>query len=204
MIEFPDPENADVNGLLATGGNLAPETLMAAYRRGIFPWYGIGEPILWWSPDPRMVLFPEEFHCSRRLARRMRQKRFRISENEAFTRVMTACADRQEGTWIAPEMIAAYTRLSELGHAQSVDVWDGGELVGGLYGVCLKHVFFAESMFHRRTDASKIALAYLVDQARQNSWAFIDCQFHTEHLASLGAIEIPRSEFLHLLKRALT
>jgi len=203
MIEFPDPEGADANGLLAAGGDLAPETLIAAYRKGIFPWYEAGGPILWWSPDPRMVLFPDDFHCSRRLARRMRKKLFRVSENEAFTEVMTACADRQEGTWITPEMIAAYTRLFELGHAQSIEVWDGEDLVGGLYGVCLNRAFFAESMFCRQTDASKMALAHLVEQAQQNGWIFIDCQFHTGHLASLGAIEIPRNEFLHLLKRAL-
>jgi len=204
MIEFPDPEGADADGLLAAGGDLAPETLIAAYRKGIFPWYEAGGPILWWSPDPRMVLFPDAFHCSRRLTRRMRQKRFRISENEAFTKVMTACADRQEGTWITPEIIAAYTRLFELGHAQSIEVWDGRELIGGLYGVCLKRAFFAESMFHRRTDASKMALTRLAVLGQEKEWFFIDCQFHTGHLASLGAIEIPRTEFLHLLRRTQT
>jgi len=204
MIEFPDPEKADADGLLAAGGDLTPETLIAAYRKGIFPWYEAGGPILWWSPDPRMVLFPDAFHCSRRLARRMRKKSFRVSENEAFTEVVTACTNRQEGTWITPEMIAAYTRLFEVGHARSIEVWEGDALAGGLYGVSMGRVFFAESMFHRRTDASKIALAHLVGQACQNGWMFIDCQFHTEHLASLGAIEIPRSKFLHLLKRALS
>jgi len=198
MIEFPDPESADVNGLLAVGGDLAPETLIAAYRQGIFPWYEAGEPILWWSPDPRMVLFPDDFHCSRRLTRRMRKNLFRISQNDAFPAVMAACAEREEGSWITPEMIAAYTRLLELGYACSIEVWDRTELVGGLYGVCFDRVFFAESMFHRRTDASKIALAHLVELAKKYNWILIDCQFHTEHLASLGARTITRGEFLHL------
>lgn len=201
MIEFPDPEHADANGLLAAGGDLTPETLISAYRKGIFPWYEAGGPILWWSPDPRMVLFPDTFHCSRRLARRMRQNIFRVSENEAFIEVMKACADRREGTWITPEMMAAYARLFDLGHAGSIEVWDGEKLAGGLYGVRLNRVFFAESMFHRRTDASKIALARLVRLAQQNGWLLIDCQFHTGHLASLGAIEMPRRQFLHLLER---
>ncbi|GMQ99444.1 MAG: leucyl/phenylalanyl-tRNA--protein transferase [Zetaproteobacteria bacterium] len=204
MIEFPDPEKADANGLLATGGDLAPETLIAAYRKGIFPWYEAGGPILWWSPDPRMVLFPDDFHCSRRLARRIRQGRFRISENTAFDDVMRACTTREEGSWITPGMIAAYTRLFELGHARSVEVWEGDTLAGGLYGINIGRAFFAESMFHTRTDTSKMAVAYLVEKAQQNGWIFIDCQFYTEHLASLGAIEIPRNEFLHLLDRALT
>jgi len=204
MIEFPDPEKADANGLLATGGDLAPETLIAAYRKGIFPWYESGSPILWWSPDPRMVLFPDDFHCSRRLARRMRQGCFRISENTAFGGVMRACMMREEGSWITSGMIAAYTHLFELGHARSVEVWEGDTLVGGLYGVNMGRAFFAESMFYRRTDASKMAVAHLVEKAQQNGWIFIDCQFYTGHLASLGAIEIPRSEFLLLLDRAVT
>jgi len=203
MIEFPEPEKADANGLLATGGDLAPETLIAAYRKGIFPWYEAGGPILWWSPDPRMVLFPDDFHCSRRLARRMRQGRFRISENTAFGDVMRACTAREEGSWITPGMIAAYMRLFELGHARSIEVWEGDTLAGGLYGVSIGRAFFAESMFYNRTDASKMALAHLVKQAQGNGWKFIDCQFYTAHLASLGATEIPRSEFLCLLKRAL-
>jgi len=151
-----------------------------------------------------MVLFPDNFHCSHRLARRMRKKSFRVSENEAFTEVITACTNRQEGTWITPEMIAAYTCLFELWYARSIEVWERDTLTGGLYGVSIGRAFFAESMFYNRTDASKMALAYLVKQAQGNGWKFIDCQFYTAHLASLGAIEIPRSEFLHLLKRALT
>lgn len=202
-IIFPDPELADENGLLAAGGDLAPETLLAAYRSGVFPWYQKTGEYLWWSPDPRMLLFPEEFHCSRRLERRMRQGRFRLGENETFRAVMQACAEREEGTWILPEMVGAYVRLFDLGHAQSVEVWEGDELVGGLYGVQLGRAFFAESMFSRRTDTSKIALALLADKARREGWLFIDCQFHTDHLASLGAREIPRTTFLGLLRRAL-
>ncbi len=204
MIKFPNPERADANGLLAAGGDLAPETLMTAYREGIFPWYEAGGPILWWSPDPRMVLFPDAFHRSRRLVRRMRQQCFRISENRAFTDVISACANRQEGTWITPEMIAAYTRLFDLGYARSIEIWKGDILVGGLYGVTMGRAFFAESMFHRWTDASKIAMAHLVEDARHEHWALIDCQFHTGHLASLGARTIPRREFLHFLERALS
>ncbi|HKJ83241.1 MAG TPA: leucyl/phenylalanyl-tRNA--protein transferase [Mariprofundaceae bacterium] len=203
VIVFPDASLADDSGLLAAGGNLAPETLLSAYRSGIFPWYQRTGEYLWWSPDPRMVLFPDEFHCSRRLARRLQQKRFRISENQAFADVMWDCAKREEGTWILPEMVDAYSRLFELGHAQSVEVWEGDELVGGLYGVQLGHAFFAESMFSRRTDASKVALAHLAEKARHEEWLFIDCQFHTDHLASLGAREIPRADFLRLLESAL-
>lgn len=202
MIEFPDPETANEDGLLAAGGNLEPETLLTAYGQGIFPWYDAHTPILWWSPDPRMVLFPEEFHCSRRLARRMRQPGWRCSWDEAFDAVIRACAEPRgegNGTWLLPEMIEAYRELHALGHAHSVEVWFGGELAGGLYGVLLGGVFFAESMFHRRTDASKIALAWLVQSAPVGGLRLIDCQFHTSHLESLGARPIPRRRFLELL-----
>lgn len=203
MIQFPDPEMANEDGLLAAGGNLEPETLLAAYRRGIFPWYDERTPILWWAPDPRMVLFPEEFHCSRRLARRMRQPGWRCSWDEDFAAVVRACAEPRgeegNGTWLLPEMIEAYRRLHALGHAHSLEVWFEGELAGGLYGVLLGGVFFAESMFRRRRDASKIALASLVHRARSEGWTLIDCQFHTAHLESLGARTIPRRQFLELL-----
>lgn len=189
---FPDPRFANRHGLLAAGRNLEPDTLLTAYRSGIFPWYEQGGPILWWSPDPRMVLFPSEFHCSRRLARRMRQGGLCLTRNKDFAGVMHACAEREEGTWIHPEMIEAYSRLFELGHAASIEVWRGEGLVGGLYGVKLGRVFFAESMFSRVSDASKMALAQLCSQ----DWQMIDCQFHTDHLQSLGAVEIPRSDFL--------
>jgi leucyl/phenylalanyl-tRNA--protein transferase len=202
MIEFPDPELANEEGLLAMGGNLEPETLLAAYERGIFPWYSEGQPILWWSPDPRMVLFPAEFHCSRRLARRLRQPQYRFSRDAAFSAVVAECAaprGEDDGTWILPEMRVAYERLHALGHARSVEVWEGDALIGGLYGVLHGGLFFAESMFSRKRDGSKMALAKLVEQAVAEGWRLIDCQFHTGHLQSLGAREIPRAEFLELL-----
>ncbi|MDX8402235.1 MAG: leucyl/phenylalanyl-tRNA--protein transferase [Mariprofundaceae bacterium] len=201
--DFPDPHTAEPEGLVAIGGTLAPEMLMAAYRRGIFPWYGEGQPILWWSPDPRMVLFPGAFHCSRRLARRIRQGRYAFSRNRAFPRVIRRCASiprrGENGTWILPEMITAYERLHGMGYAQSVEVWRGAELVGGLYGVRMGGVFFAESMFSEARDGSKMALAHLVHEAPAMGIVLIDCQFHTAHLASLGAREIPRDDFLQHL-----
>jgi leucyl/phenylalanyl-tRNA--protein transferase len=203
MIQFPDPETANADGLLAVGGNLEPETLLAAYSQGIFPWYDEATPILWWAPDPRMVLFPGEFHRSRRLARRMRQPGWRCSWDEDFEAVILACAEPRGdglGTWLLPEMIEAYRSLHALGPAHSVEVWFDGELAGGLYGVLHNGVFFAESMFHRRTDASKMALAFLARRAITMSWKLIDCQFHTRHLQSLGARTIPRREFLQLLR----
>ena len=202
-MDFPDPRTADADGLIAIGGDLSRPTLLAAYRRGIFPWFEAGGPILWWSPDPRMVLFPDEFHCSRRLARRIRQGRFRISENEDFMAVVEACAARPEGTWITPGMKRAYGDLFAAGYAHSIEVWEGRCLAGGLYGVRLGRGYFAESMFHRRTDASKMALFHLCKLARERGWLFIDCQFYTPHLASLGAREIPRDDFLDLMERAM-
>jgi len=203
-IEFPDPSLADEDGLLAYGGNLEPETLLAAYSKGIFPWFSEENPILWWSPDPRMVLFPDEFYCSQRLSRRLRQPQYRFSWDEAFGDVIRTCAEiprqGETGTWILPEMLEAYIRLHRLGHAHSVEVWEGDELIGGLYGVLHKGVFFAESMFSRQRDGSKMALANLVERALAGQWKLIDCQFHTGHLASLGAREIPRDQFLSLLE----
>jgi leucyl/phenylalanyl-tRNA--protein transferase len=202
-IEFPDPESANDQGLLAVGGDLQPQTLLAAYARGVFPWYSQGQPILWWSPDPRMVLFPDEFHCSRRLSRRLGQPRYRLSHNEAFSSVIHACAQiarkGETGSWILPEMISAYEQMHVLGYAHSVEVWEGDDLIGGLYGIFHQHVFFAESMFSRKTDASKMALAELVKLAKEQACKLIDCQFHTEHLASLGARELPRDQFLRLI-----
>jgi len=207
MVEFPDPSLANEEGLLAAGGDLSPQTLLAAYARGIFPWYAEDQPVLWWSPDPRMVLFPAEFHCSKRLARRMRQGVYSISFDEAFDDIIETCAEiprhGEGGTWILPEMMDAYRRLHQLGHAHSVEVWDNregvSEIVGGLYGVLLNRVFFAESMFSRRRDASKVALAALCERALQEEWTLIDCQFHTDHLQSLGAREIARDRFLQLI-----
>lgn len=199
---------AEPNGLLAAGADLSVPRLLAAYRRGIFPWFNPEEPILWWSPDPRMVLFPPEFKCSRSLGRRLKRDDHEVRVDRAFTRVMQACAAPrrgQRGTWINPAMVAAYTALHAAGHAHSFETWmpgeAGPELVGGLYGVALGRVFFGESMFARRTDASKIALAHLVAELRARDFAVIDCQMSTAHLASLGAREIPRAEFTALLER---
>ena len=197
---FPpvDAALAEPAGLLAAGGELTPEWLLAAYRRGIFPWYSGGEPILWWSPDPRLILRPDEMKISRSLRRSLRQGRFDVRFDTAFSAVMAACAEPREpggGTWITPEMQSAYLRMHELGYAHSVEAWEGTELVGGLYGMALGRAFFGESMFSRRTDASKVALAHLTDHLKKHDFAIIDCQMTTDHLLSLGAKEMPRREF---------
>jgi len=189
------------NGLLAVGGDLSPQRLLTAYRRGIFPWFGPGDPILWWSPDPRMVLFPSEFRISHSLRKTLRRHAYELRTDTAFEQVMRACAaprDRKGGgTWIAEEMIAAYCELHRMGHAHSVEVWMDGELGGGLYGVALGAMFYGESMFSRKPDGSKIALAHLAAQwQRWYENGLIDCQMHTPHLASLGAREVPRTEFV--------
>lgn len=200
--EFPPLATAlsEPNGLLAVGGDLAPERLLAAYRRGIFPWYSPGEPILWWSPDPRMVLFPAEFKVSRSLGRTLRRGGYEVRLDTAFARVIAACAQTprrgQHGTWIVPEMQAAYRRLHELGLAHSVETWVDGELVGGLYGIALGRMFYGESMFSWRSDASKIAVAHLAAYLERLGFGMVDCQMHTAHLASLGAREIPRDDFI--------
>lgn len=200
--EFPPLATAlsEPNGLLAVGGDLAPERLLAAYRRGIFPWYSPGEPILWWSPDPRMVLFPAEFKVSRSLGRTLRRGGYEVRLDTAFARVIAACAQTprrgQHGTWIVPEMQAAYRRLHELGLAHSVETWVDGELVGGLYGIALGRMFYGESMFSWRSDASKIAVAHLARYLERLGFGMVDCQMHTAHLASLGAREIPRDNFI--------
>ncbi len=200
--EFPPLATAlsEPNGLLAVGGDLVPERLLAAYRRGIFPWYSPGEPILWWSPDPRMVLFPAEFKVSRSLGRTLRRGGYEVRLDTAFARVIAACAQTprrgQHGTWIVPEMQAAYRRLHELGLAHSVETWVDGELVGGLYGIALGRMFYGESMFSWRSDASKIAVAHLARYLERLGFGMVDCQMHTAHLASLGAREIPRDDFI--------
>lgn len=199
---FPPLERAlrNPNGLLAAGGDLSPARLLAAYRHGIFPWFSPGDPILWWSPDPRMVLFPAEFNVSHSLRKTLRRSGYQLRTDNAFGAVMRACAaprGADNGTWITAKMIAAYTELFRLGYAHSVEVWMDGELAGGLYGVALGGVFFGESMFSRRTDGSKIALAHLARQwQRWHPAGLIDCQMHTPHLASLGARQIARSEFV--------
>lgn len=196
------PEFADEHGLVAVGGDLRPATLMRAYRNGIFPWYNEGDPILWWSPDPRAIFPIDRFYLSRRLARTIRAGKFRLTINQAFRDVMLGCADR-ESTWITPEMFEAYTRMHTLGHAHSIEAWFGDQLVGGVYGMAIGGLFSGESMFHRATDASKVALAYLVEYLRIRGFTLFDTQVLTEHTASLGAIEIPRELYLNRLKQAL-
>jgi leucyl/phenylalanyl-tRNA--protein transferase len=191
------------NGLLAAGVELTPARLIEAYRNGIFPWFSEGEPVLWWSPDPRMVLRPEEFKLSRSLGKRIKKGDFEIRVDSAFERVMRACAEPragQRGTWIGEPMIAAYCMLHARGLAHSVETWIGGKLAGGLYGVSLGRMFYGESMFTRATDASKLALAALARQLAQWEFGLIDCQMNTAHLASLGAREIPRAAFLRELQ----
>jgi leucyl/phenylalanyl-tRNA--protein transferase len=205
---FPDPGEAETepNGLLAVGGDLTPRRLLAAYRAGIFPWFSEGQPILWWSPDPRMVLLPDELQVSRSLRKTLRRNRLQVSTDQAFGQVIRGCAGPRpdgDGTWLLPEMIAAYSELHRLGLAHSVEVWQDGELVGGLYGVSLGRAFFGESMFSRVADASKVALVQLAELCRHAGFAFIDCQVYTEHLCRLGAHEIPRPEFLQRLEKAL-
>ena len=190
------------NGLLCAGGDLSPERLVDAYAHGIFPWFSEGDPILWWSPDPRMVLFPGELKVSRSLRKNVERGIYETRVDTAFRDVIEACAaprDGQGGTWIVPEMIEAYTRLHERGYAHSVESWDDDKLVGGLYGVALGNVFFGESMFSRAPDASKVALVKLVDRLKEERYQVIDCQQATSHLASLGAREIPRRAFARLL-----
>ena len=202
---FPPVERAlrEPDGLVAAGGDLSPERLLAAYRRGIFPWYSRGQPILWWSPDPRAVLVPGEFKLSRSLAKTLRKESFDVRIDTAFEQVIRSCGDRKlrpEGTWISAEMRAAYIQLHSLGYAHSVEVYTGDELVGGLYGVALGKVFFGESMFSRVTDASKVALKILCDRLIAREFILIDCQMVTAHLLSLGAKAMPRSEFIAVLQ----
>ncbi len=194
------------NGLLCAGADLSPSRILDAYSKGIFPWFSEGDPILWWSPHPRMVLFPGEFKVSRSLRKAVARATFETRYDTAFERVMRECAaprEGQAGTWIMPEMVAAYTRLHEMGFAHSVESWKDGELAGGLYGILLGHVFFGESMFSRETDASKVALVKLVERVRSLGVRVIDCQQATRHLASLGAREIPRREFVQRISESI-
>jgi len=203
---FPTISEASEEGIIAIGGDLSTERLMLAYRSGIFPWYEDGQPIIWWSPDPRMVLFPENFKLSKSLRRTISKKIFRVTFNKAFKEVVSNCAnirrDGQRGTWITSEMQQAYIDLHTLGNAMSVEVWQDDFLVGGLYGVDLseKKVFCGESMFSKVSDASKVAFYFLNEKLKQKKYSLIDCQVHNAHLESLGAIEIPRKQFLECLK----
>ena len=206
-LSFPPPHLAIDEGLLAVGGDLSIERLVLAYSQGIFPWYAEDDPILWWSPDPRLVLYPNELHTSRSMRKLLRQRRFTISLDRAFSQVVRGCAgirgSDHPGTWIVPEMITAYERLHEAGLAHSVEAWEGGVLAGGLYGVSLGACFYGESMFTRVSNASKAAFVHLVENLRIEGFALIDCQVTTEHLMQFGAREISRARFMKDLREAL-
>ncbi len=207
-IIFPDPNEADDDGLLACGGDLSPQRLLTAYAQGIFPWpYRPNWPMLWFSPNPRIVLVPEALHVSRSLRKTLRKREFAIRFDTAFTQVVHACAviarPGQDGTWITAEMLQAYSRLHDLGFAHSAEAWFEGDLVGGLYGVSLGAAFFGESMFAHRRDASKVAFVHLVRHLRAWGFHFIDCQVHTDHMERFGAIAWSRKRFLTALQHAL-
>lgn len=203
-LAFPPPELADPDGLLAVGGDLSPDRIILAYANGIFPWYSDDSPILWWSPDPRFVLFPQELTVSRSLRQVIKRDEYRVSFDEAFGRVITHCASvkrgGEEGTWITGEMMQAYRLLHEQGYAHSVESWHGDELAGGLYGISLGRIFFGESMFATRANASKVAFATLVERLIRSGYALVDCQVKTRHLESLGAREIAGETFREILR----
>jgi leucyl/phenylalanyl-tRNA--protein transferase len=204
---FPHPDLAAEDGLLVLGGDLSPKRLIEAYAWTIFPWYSQGLPILWWSPDPRLVLFPASLHLPRSLRRTLNKDQFRLSLDQAFESVISGCAKavRPEGpgTWLTPEMIEAYNRLHQLGYAHSVEAWQGKELVGGIYGVALGKVFYGESMFYKVSGASKVALVALVQALSQRGFTCLDCQQTTGHMQRFGAKEIPRHELLGLVRQGL-
>jgi len=206
-VQFPDPNLAEPEGIVAMGGELSPDFLLSAYNQGLFPWFNEGEPILWWSPDPRMVLFPENFKISASMKQTIRRNKFTLKVDHDFVSVIRNCAsvkrDGQQGTWITEDMIGAYTNLHKEGYAHSFETYQEGKLVGGLYGVSLGKAFFGESMFYLERDASKFALYHLVRFARENDFHFIDVQQSTNHLRSLGAVNISRAEFLDRLRKSL-
>ncbi len=206
-LEFPDTDEADESGLLAIGGDLSIERLKLAYSKGIFPWYEDGMPILWWSPDPRMVLYPEKMIISHSLKQSIKKKQFTVTIDTAFEKVIKNCSKTsrkgEKGTWITRDMQNAYIRLHEAGFAHSAEAWLDGELVGGLYGVALGKAFFGESMFHHVTNASKVAFHHLVDKLASWNFKIIDAQVYTNHLESLGGEMIPRREFIQILEGAL-
>jgi leucyl/phenylalanyl-tRNA--protein transferase len=201
---FPNVENADDDGLLAVGGDLSPDRLLLAYMNGIFPWFNEDSMILWWSPDPRMVLFPNKIKISKSMQQLIKSGRFKTTWNTQFEKVVNACSivkrKGQEGTWITPEMKGAYLKLHQMGIAKSMEVWENDELVGGLYGIDLGKVFCGESMFSKRSNASKFAFINLAQELEQKEYKLIDCQVYTAHLESLGAEEIPRQQFIKILK----
>jgi leucyl/phenylalanyl-tRNA--protein transferase len=203
---FPPLNSAldEPNGLLAAGGDLSPGRLLAAYAAGVFPWFSDNDPIMWWSPDPRMVLYPERVNCSRRLARTIASGRFTFTLDQDFQQVIQACAEPREhqaGTWITESMIRAYRQLHVLGHAHSLEVREKGVLVAGIYGIAIGRVFFGESMFHRRSNASKIALVWLCQLLQHNQFGLLDCQVESGHLGRMGAENIPRSHFESLIQQ---
>ena len=206
-IIFPDPMLADDHGLLAVGGDLSIERLFLAYSNGIFPWYSEDEPIMWWSPDPRMILFPDDFKVSKSLKQTIRNKNFEVRFDYNFEEVIDNCSKtlrkEQEGTWITQDMKAAYIKLHEAGYAHSVETYYDGRLAGGLYGISLGKAFFGESMFFKEKDASKIAFYFLSEKIRGWNFNFIDAQIETSHLKNLGAVSISRNDFLIMLKKAL-
>ena len=200
-IEFPDVSEASVEGLLAVGGDLSPERLLCAYQNGIFPWFNEAEPILWWSPDPRFVLFPRDLKVSKSMGQVLKKNKFNVTENQAFNEIIDNCAkskrNNQQGTWITDGMVDAYIQLHKLGYAQSIEVWENDKLVGGLYGITIKDkVFCGESMFTKVSNASKVGFITFVQNC---NYKLIDCQLHTKHLESLGAKHISRSAFLKFL-----
>ena len=200
---FPSPEQASAEGIVAVGGDLQPERVMLAYQKGIFPWFESDDFLLWWSPDPRMVLFPDRLKISKSMRTVLRKKQFEVTFNKAFDQVVEACAKvkrfGQNGTWITPGLMEVYSTLHIQGHAHSVEVWEEGSLVGGLYGIDLGTVFCGESMFSKSSNASKVALIFLVKELKKNKYELIDCQVPTQHLASMGAEPISRTEFLTFL-----
>ncbi len=204
QLKFPPVGHANIEGLLAVGGDLSPERLMLAYRSGIFPWFNGDSLILWWSPDPRMVLFPHKVKISKSMRKVLKSDRFRLTKNRCFERVISQCSSikrtGQEGTWITRNMREAYIELHKIGHAVSFEVWEKDKLVGGLYGIDLGHVFCGESMFSKASNASKFALIRLAQELDDKNYSLIDCQVYNEHLESMGAEKMPRQEFLKILK----
>lgn len=204
-LYFPSVEDANAEGLLAVGGDLSPERLLLAYKRGIFPWFNDGSLLLWWSPDPRMVLFPERIKISKSMRKVLKSNQFSLTKNKYFEEVIDQCRlakrEGQEGTWITNEMKEAYLKLHELGYAKSYEVWQDDKMVGGLYGIDLGHIFCGESMFSLVSNASKFAFIQLADELHRKKYSLIDCQLYTKHLESLGAEEIPRSRFIEILKK---
>ena len=204
-LYFPPVDSASTEGILAFGGDLSPERLMLAYRSGIFPWFNIDEPVIWWSPNPRMVLFLDEFKVSKSMRSLLNRNVFRVTFNQDFSAVIRNCQKivrpGQDGSWISEQMISAYEKLHQLGHVMSIEVWQDEALVGGLYGVDLGHVFSGESMFSSVSNASKVAFVSLVNYLKSNQYQLLDCQVYNEHLASLGCREINRDDFMKVLKR---